>query len=264
MDTLPARDLAACELAWMRCRRLVLSGGLWRRAIARLHAGTAGLPTTDEWVGRDPAASSALWRALAWELDAPPDDLSLLAHALGASSTDQPEEAVGNTLSPRARPDGRRAFERERHGVVVDDEEDVGGPHSTYWSSAGSDAPGPASAEWVAYRTVAPLVLVTALTVRPFRAYFQPGLPVYAPVSVQLCAGRDDLWAGAAAGVDDDEAPAGGRRRRAALPPPPSDFDPRAALRAATAAAAAAAAAAAGVRRRVQRLIGHSQWRCVG
>jgi hypothetical protein len=142
MDTLPARDLAACELAWMRCRRLVLSGGLWRRAIARLHAGTAGLPTTDEWVGRDPAASSALWRALAWELDAPPDDLSLLAHALGASSTDQPEEAVGNTLSPRARPDGRRAFERERHGVVVDDEEDVGGPHSTYWSSAGSDAPG--------------------------------------------------------------------------------------------------------------------------
>jgi len=99
--------------------------------------------------------------------------LSLIADALAASSTDQPEEHVSNLLSPRSHP--RRRWEA-----------------CSYWSSAGSaDA---ASDERLSFRLAHPLCVATALVVRPFAAHFQPGRPVYAPRTVQLASGRSDCW----------------------------------------------------------------------
>jgi len=211
------------EAAWPRAAAVIVTRRLWRRAVLSTHAATLGLPTDDAQA--TPASSSALWRDLARELAGPPDDASLLADALGASSTDQPGEGVANTLFPRARP--RRRGRAQGGG-------DPGAAALTYWSSSGSpDAAH--SREWVAYRTVAPLCLVSALTVRPFRAWFQPGLPVYAPVAVRLCAGTADLWGGRVEAARDGP-----------LPPPPSSFNPRDAPAAAAAAEGAGAAAEAG------------------
>ena len=232
LDLLPAADLAAVELAgWPRASHLIVTNRLWRRAVHRLHPALLGLPTADG--APRPPVSSALWRRLAWELAAPADHLSLIADALGASSTDRPSESVANTLCPRAHP---HPFGRGGGGAAgAGDGADPNG--DLYWSSSGSASQAD-SCEWVAYRAVAPLCLVTHVTVRPFRAYFQPGLPVYAPAAVTLCGGRADLWAVAAGAAGAVE---GGGAGGGAPPPPPSSFDPRDAPRAAAAAAAVGA-----------------------
>ena len=140
-----------------------------------------------------------MWRALALHLAAERDDPhSLAADALAASSTDQPEEDVRNVLFPRSRPP-------------------PGSSTSTYWSSAGS--PTPDTHESVSLRLAHPLCLVRSITLRPFRAWFQPGAPVYAPRGVRVRVGRHDLWgvwgegvraevvaaAADTVGVDDDD-----------------------------------------------------------
>ena len=186
-----------------------------------------GLPLTDD--APTPAASSLLWKRMGLALSsgfeqeearaaggaggagggagaAAPPSLSLIADALAASSTDQPEEHVSNVLSPRSRP--RRRWEP-----------------CAYWSSTGSaDA---RSGEALSFRLAHPLCVATAVTVRPFAAHFQPGRPIYAPRSVQLASGRSDLWSEGLVrewerGRERGQQREGGAGGAAPAPPPPS------------------------------------------
>ena len=130
----------------------------------------------EEERGGGAAAAAAAEEATARRQNSssPSSSLSLIADALAASSTDRlPDEFVSNVLSPRSRP--RRRWEP-----------------AAYWGSEGS--PDPESGEALSFRLAHPLCVSTAVTVRPFSAYFQPGRPVYAPRSVQLASGRSDCW----------------------------------------------------------------------
>ena len=138
---------------------------LWKRLGIALEAGF-------EEAAKEGAAATAASAARRRDSSSTPS-LSLIADALAASSTDQPEEHVSNLLSPRSRP--RRRWEG-----------------AAYWSSSGSaDAD---SDEMLSFRLAHPLCVATAVTVRPFEAHFQPGNPIYAPREVQLASGRSDLW----------------------------------------------------------------------
>ena len=160
---LPPRDLAAAAATCRGLRRAAVDGDAWRRSVLAHWGGgrLALLPTT--------ASDESVWRALALHLAEENDDPhSLAADALAASSTDQPEEDVRNVLFPRSRPP-------------------PGSSASTYWSSAGS--PTPDKHESVSLRLAHPLCVVRSITLRPFRAWFQPGAPVYAPRSVRGAGG---------------------------------------------------------------------------
>ena len=90
------------------------------------------------------------------------EPLSIIADALESSSIDHPAESPNLTLDPVVR----------THGLI------------SYWSSAGSEDAN--SAEWVAYRLVHPLCVVQGMQIRPFRAWFQRGNPIYASKKVRI------------------------------------------------------------------------------
>ncbi|KAK2078552.1 hypothetical protein QBZ16_003392 [Prototheca wickerhamii] len=122
------------------------------------------------WV-KDRAESVALLAAL---LDSGGDwpSTSLIRNVLGASSTDHVEESALNLLIPE---------ERVTFGMGV-----------SYWSSKGSDSAG--SVDWVALRLAHPLCLLREIRLRPFKAWFQPGAPIYAPQFVRFRVGGAMLF----------------------------------------------------------------------
>ena len=79
-------------------------------------------------------------------------------------TTDNAEEKVEHVLVPRVR----------------------GGTHKrpSYWSSAGSSSPN--ALDYVVLRLAVPVAVVHAVSLRPFRAYFQHRKPIYAPLSVRF------------------------------------------------------------------------------
>ncbi|KAE8721301.1 F-box protein [Hibiscus syriacus] len=90
-----------------------------------------------------------------------------ISEAIIASSTDNyPEESIDNTLEPRDRV-ARRA---------------------SYWSSKGQK--NPAVPETLTYRLCADLCVITEISIRPFRAYFQLGNPIYSANSVRFQMGH--------------------------------------------------------------------------
>lgn len=97
---------------------------------------------------------------------------SLIRNVLGASSTDHVEESALNLLIPE---------ERVTFGMGV-----------SYWSSKGSDSAG--SMDWVALRLAHPLCLLREIRLRPFKAWFQPGAPIYAPQFVRFRVGGAMLF----------------------------------------------------------------------
>ncbi|EIE20100.1 hypothetical protein COCSUDRAFT_57820 [Coccomyxa subellipsoidea C-169] len=101
------------------------------------------------------------------ELTAPDSNHSLLACALSASSTDNPEESVENVLTPLHR------FNPA-----------LGVRSGSYWSSRGSEDE--SSTEWLALRLAHPLCLVSAVSIMPFLAFFQRGHPIYAPKAARF------------------------------------------------------------------------------
>ncbi|KAL7203541.1 hypothetical protein ACSBR2_016760 [Camellia fascicularis] len=97
-----------------------------------------------------------------------------IAEAVSASSTDNyPEESIRNTLNPRDRV-LRRA---------------------SYWSSKGQKDP--AVPETLIYKLISNLCVITEISVQPFQAYFQAGLPIYSAKSFRFRIGylksRKDL-----------------------------------------------------------------------
>lgn len=205
--------LSPLHLSWLervskRCRTLVVHHGIWHHHCLRAHpaiasatatgtdasqvpwgrpAGTssavegtsmASEPSTAFAAAAAPAGpagarqaageavsaeqASAFYKRLHFRLTAPQARESLLAEALAATSTDHPQENVSNTLRPSS---------RSRDLMC-------------YWSSRGSEDPD--SCEALAFRLAHPLCLVTEVQLRPFKAFFQWGAPIYAPHAMRF------------------------------------------------------------------------------
>lgn len=107
------------------------------------------------------AACKRLYSSLAASSE--PDRFSLLRDPVATSSIDHREEGLSKTLSPAV---------RGRNNVFC------------YWSSSGSENEN--SDEFAAYRLCHQLCVVSSVQVRPFRAWFQGGSPIYAPKEVSV------------------------------------------------------------------------------
>ncbi|KAK3038092.1 hypothetical protein RJ639_031646 [Escallonia herrerae] len=123
-----------------------------------------GSSTRMEWevLERDHRAYTSLFQAL--KAFAVTD---CIADAVSASSTDRyPDESIVNTLDPR--------------------EKFLGG--YSYWSSKGHSDPD--VPESLIYRLNASFCIITEINIRPFLAYFQPGLPIYSAKSLRFRVGH--------------------------------------------------------------------------
>ncbi|XP_052192910.1 F-box protein At4g00755 isoform X2 [Diospyros lotus] len=90
-----------------------------------------------------------------------------MAEAISASSTDNyPEESICNTLDPR----------------------DTVRRRASYWSSKGQKDP--MVPETLIYKLIADLCVITEISVQPFKAYFQPGFPIYSAKYVRFRMGH--------------------------------------------------------------------------
>ncbi|KAK3035673.1 hypothetical protein RJ639_032545 [Escallonia herrerae] len=93
--------------------------------------------------------------------------IDCIADAVCASSTDgYPDESIANTLDPR---------ERNLWGY-------------SYWSSQGQSDPD--VPESLIYRLHATFCIITEINIKPFLAYFQPGLPIYSGKSLRFRVGH--------------------------------------------------------------------------
>ncbi|KAM4094561.1 hypothetical protein ACB094_06G204500 [Castanea mollissima] len=89
-----------------------------------------------------------------------------ISEAISASSTDYyPAETIDNTLLPAA---------------IVS--------QGAYWSSKGQS--NPAVPETLTYKLVSELCVITEIYIRPFKAFFQPGSPIYSAKSVRFRMGH--------------------------------------------------------------------------
>ena len=191
------RSLAAAEASSPEIRRVVVGRRAWGECVARsvavARAATAGGAFGDADVpgGSAPGGSapdaafpdrasarvSAALKQLARKLAREPRPRvrgsrsfppNLAVEALCASSTDrEPEESVDQVLVPRSRGGSRKP--------------------PSYWSSAGSTSRD--ATDHVVLRLNAPLAVVHAVWIAPFRAYFQPGKPTFAPARVRVHVG---------------------------------------------------------------------------
>ena len=176
LSRLSWRSLAAVEASSPELRRVIVEHRVWADAIAAaalcagdaiaggLVSDTAGPQSTTLQLH-----NSALLKRLARRLSRQPHSTAplgpnLAAEALCASSTDNVEEKVEHVLVPRVR----------------------GGTHKrpSYWSSAGSTSPN--AVDYIVLRLAVPIAVVHAVYLRPFRAYFQPRKPIYAPLRVRF------------------------------------------------------------------------------
>jgi hypothetical protein len=172
---LDAKDLLIVELACSRFKRCIEEGKLWAAKCSDLFPELAHLlddmDTTDlerQWPSyRDKrtrqlsAGCKRLFSSLAASSE--PERYSLICDPVATSSVDHQEEGLSRTLSPEV---------RGRHNVFC------------YWSSSGSEDQN--SDEFAAYRLCHPLCVVSSVQVRPFRAWFQGGSPIYAPKQVSV------------------------------------------------------------------------------
>jgi hypothetical protein len=124
--------------------------------------------------------------------------MNLLSDSVGVSSVDREEEGPRNTL----RPSKCYMFFSRQLSVPLPHQLQVFGlnllqsrcgcnaGHPCYWSSSPSaDCQG---AEYIDYVLKPAVALVSALSVTPYRAFFHPDMPVYAPRCVQILFLRDD------------------------------------------------------------------------
>ncbi|KAI8920322.1 hypothetical protein DFJ77DRAFT_452188 [Powellomyces hirtus] len=57
----------------------------------------------------------------------------------------------------------------------------------SFWSSKGSATPG--SSEWLTYKLVQPICVVESLSIVPYKATYQRGMPIYAPREIEIRVG---------------------------------------------------------------------------
>ncbi|KAL0033601.1 hypothetical protein WJX79_006934 [Trebouxia sp. C0005] len=215
IDSLPEEVLARvlsllqpCQLHWVervnkRLRNAVVQHDLWRmhcnRSCTNFQAAVLGCDTeslrqvltelrrlsdaqdNDEASGSSNSSSSSkLWhfdlcmsedvlrsmfyKRLCWRLGACSAKESLIAEAIQASSTDNDEERIQNVLQPSAR---MRGFF-----------------NACYWSSGPSNEVD--SSEALDFKLAHPVCVVHEVHLQPFKAYFQPGQPLYPSKSVRF------------------------------------------------------------------------------
>ena len=190
---LDRRSLAAAEESSPEIRRVVVERRAWGACVARsvavARAATAGGAFGDAAGGgigdavsrfaanRASVRVSALLKQFARKLAREPRPRArgsrsfppnLAVEALCASSTDRdPEESVDRVLAPRSRGGSRKP--------------------PSYWSSAGSTTRD--ATDHVVLRLNAPLAVVHAVWIAPFRAYFQRGKPTFAPARIRVHVG---------------------------------------------------------------------------
>lgn len=174
LSSLSVDDLLAAEQV-SRGLAAAVSPSLWLRLAAAGLSGDLGRLNCAPSLSPDaqPRTPRALCKRLALLAQQPPGRRSLVAEALFASSTDNPEEALSNVLTPE-------------YGHL---------PHRlSYWSSAGSlhDT----ASDSVTFRLATRVVVVHSFTLRPFQADFQQGNPIYAPRAVRCHLGRLGEFAG--------------------------------------------------------------------
>ncbi|XP_062217033.1 F-box protein At4g00755-like [Phragmites australis] len=108
--------------------------------------------------------------------------MDCILHCIVASSTDNfPDESIKNTLEP---------LDRINH-------------RPSYWSSGGQDdADVPES---LTYRLNSDLCIIDEIRIQPFKAYFQPGHPIYSSKSVRIRMGHSKIPHGAEFFVTDED-----------------------------------------------------------
>ncbi|GAB4815952.1 hypothetical protein N2152v2_002998 [Parachlorella kessleri] len=168
--------------AELLARILVVQFQLWKQACQAAHKPLACVaPAVDleevpgqfgaqQWPHVDEGRTSAFYKRLYYRLSAPQARESLIASAIAASSTDHPQERVDHLLSPIA------------HSRSL----------LCYWSSAGSEDEN--SVEVLSFALAHPLCLVRRIDLRPFKAFFQTGNPVYSPKAVRFRLGGMDCF----------------------------------------------------------------------
>lgn len=172
LSKLQLEDLTSAELACACWRRVAAESGAWLALACRSHPELAPYARNapvreDASQARQPTPRALCKRIAALAVAPPLGARTIIAEALGASSTDNPEEAVRNTLNRRTR--------------------NAMWQLPAYWSSAGSDR---ADAEdFVLYRLASHISVVSAVKLRPFRAFFQAHQPVYSPLRVRVMLG---------------------------------------------------------------------------
>ncbi|DBB00465.1 TPA: hypothetical protein ACH3X3_002177 [Trebouxia sp. C0006] len=107
---------------------------------------------------------SMFYKRLCWRLGACSAKESLIAEAVQASSTDNDEERIQNVLQPSAR---MRGFF-----------------NACYWSSGPSEDVD--SSEALDFKLAHPVCVVHEVHLQPFKAYFQPGQPLYPSKAVRF------------------------------------------------------------------------------
>ncbi|KAI4328731.1 hypothetical protein L6164_021064 [Bauhinia variegata] len=91
-----------------------------------------------------------------------------IAETISASSTDNyPEESIVNTLEPR---------------------DIIEGGTASYWSSKGQS--NPAVPETLTYKLFSQICVITEISIHPFQAFFQLGLPIYSAKLVRFRMGH--------------------------------------------------------------------------
>ncbi|XP_074571938.1 F-box protein At4g00755-like [Curcuma longa] len=106
-----------------------------------------------------------------------------ISQAICASSTDNyPDESIANTLDPSEMIDRR----------------------PSYWSSSGHRDP--SMSESLTYKLVANLCIVDEIKIKPFRAYFQYGHPIYSAKAVRFQMGCSISGSGISSSPDQQSA----------------------------------------------------------
>lgn len=168
-------DLIGAESACSCWRRVAADSGAWLALACRRHPELAPFvrdaPALLQRAGRlqtwEPTRRALCKRVAALSETRAPAARTIIAEALAASSTDNPEESVRNTLSRRVR--------------------NTPWHLPAYWSSAGSEQHD--ADDWLVYRLAAEVCVVSAVRLRPFRAFFQAHQPVYSPLRVRVMLG---------------------------------------------------------------------------
>ncbi|XP_073001644.1 F-box protein At4g00755 isoform X2 [Typha latifolia] len=124
----------------------------------------AGSSTAMEWKNLE--SQHKIYAYLFHCLVSPKGNKDCIHHCLGASSTDNfPDESIANTLEPSDRVDMR----------------------PSYWSSGGKRDPG--IPESLTYRLTSGLCVINEIKIKPFKAFFQFGDPIYSAKSVRFSMG---------------------------------------------------------------------------
>lgn len=170
------------------CRRICPEVANFTRAVvvtrsppAAAAAARASSGSSRDAESRTRERDHAVYSCLGGALVSDKPSMDCILHCIGASSTDYfPDETIDNTLEPQ---------ERINH-------------RPSYWSSGGEvdpDVP-----ESLTYRLNSDICIIDEVRIRPFKAFFQIGDPIYSSKAVRIRLGHSKLPPGEESFVTDE------------------------------------------------------------